>query len=76
MLSHINEKDRKLLLENNVNEERVGTITPYFEKPNIVKRNSNFKDIVFYGAMNRTENSETAIWFNKKCFTSFRGFRC
>lgn len=60
-----NEKDRKLLLENNVNEERVGTITPYFEKPNIVKRNSNFKDIVFYGAMNRTENSETAIWFIK-----------
>ena len=63
-----NEKDRKLLLENNVNEERVGTITPYFEKPNIVKRNSNFKDIVFYGAMNRTENSETAIWFIKNVF--------
>lgn len=61
-----NEKDRKLLLKNGASSEKLGTITPYFDKPNVVERKSNFRDIVFYGAMNRKENSDTAIWFIEK----------
>lgn len=61
-----NDKDRRLLIENGISEEKLGTIVPYFEQKQELPRNSNNRDIVFYGAMNRMENSESAIWFINK----------
>ena len=59
----LNEKDRNLLLKNEVNKTRVGTLTPFFEKPKSIDRKPNRKDIIFYGAMGRAENAISAKWF-------------
>lgn len=58
-----NEKDKKLLINNGIARDKVGVITPYFEKQELIERKSNHRDIVFYGAMNRIENSGAALWF-------------
>jgi glycosyltransferase involved in cell wall biosynthesis len=58
-----NSKDKRLLLENGIEKDKVGVIVPYYEKFPIVKRNCNYRDIIFYGAMNREENYISVIWF-------------
>lgn len=58
-----NEKDKKLLINNGITKDKVDVITPYFEKQELIERKSNHRDIVFYGAMNRKENSGAALWF-------------
>lgn len=57
-----NSKDRDLLLKERIPENLVGTIVPYFDAFNL-KRRPDKRDILFYGAMNRVENSESALWF-------------
>ena len=60
-----NHKDRRILLDNGIENTKVGVIVPYFEKPEVVSRNNVGDDIIFYGAMNRRENEISAIWFIK-----------
>lgn len=60
-----NNKDKCILLDNGIDNTKLGVIVPYFEKPEIVTRNNVGNDIVFYGAMNRYENEISAIWFIK-----------
>lgn len=62
----LNEKDRELLLKSGVSCDKVGTIVPYFEKPKKINRTPNGKDIIFYGAMGRMENSISVKWFVEK----------
>lgn len=58
-----NEKDKNLLLENNVNTQ-LWVWTPYFKNMlNIQRTYTDSKDIIFFGAMNREENWRSAIWF-------------
>lgn len=57
-----NKKDYDLLRKENIPAHLLGTIVPYFDAFHLV-RNPQRKDILFYGAMNRTENSESALWF-------------
>ncbi|MCQ2495201.1 MAG: glycosyltransferase [Lachnospiraceae bacterium] len=59
-----NYKDKQLLLENGISEQKIDTIVPYYLKKNI-KREPQKGSILFYGAMNRIENSSAAIWFIK-----------
>ncbi len=58
-----NEKDKRLLLQNGVDEGKLGVIAPYYDKFPFINRCSNDRDILFYGAMNRVENYSSAIWF-------------
>lgn len=58
-----NNKDRRILLKNGIDGAKLGVIVPYFEKPEVVKRENIGNDIIFYGAMNRYENEISAIWF-------------
>ena len=58
-----NHKDKKLLLENGVDPEKTDVIVPYYDRFPATKRNPNKRDIIYYGAMNRVENSLSAIWF-------------
>lgn len=61
-----NEKDRKLLIDNGVLEKKLGVIAPYYEKFALERRRqSNQRDILFYGAMNRQENILSVKWFIK-----------
>ncbi len=58
-----NFKDKNLLIENKVEENKISILTPYFNNmKDIVRQNVN-KDILFWGAMNREENYEAALWF-------------
>ena len=60
-----NHKDRRILLDNGIENAKVGVIVPYFEKPEVVLRKNVGDDIIFYGAMNRHENEISAMWFIK-----------
>ena len=58
-----NEKDKKLLIDNNINSDRIHVIAPFYEKFNCEIKDEIKKNIIFYGAMNRKENYLSAIWF-------------
>lgn len=63
-----NEKDKRLLIDNEIDEKKLGVITPYYDRFPIIDRCSNNTDIIFYGAMNRIENYGSAIWFIENVF--------
>jgi len=58
-----NEKDRQLLLDSNVPEEKIHTIVPYYQSMGSICRNGCNKDILFWGAMSREENIQAVNWF-------------
>ena len=58
-----NEKDRQLLIANSVLKEKLGVIAPYYDSFPSTKRTSQKGNIIYYGAMNRIENSSSALWF-------------
>lgn len=60
-----NKKDKKLLLENGIQETKIGVIAPYFEQPRPISIYHSNRDIVYYGAMNRYENEISVLWFIK-----------
>ena len=62
----LNGKDYRLLLDNGISSSKIGVIAPFFEMPTAVNRKPNKKDILFYGAMGRRENSMSAKWFVEK----------
>lgn len=61
-----NWKDYNLLRNHHINEKKLGVIVPYYDKFPQCDRKPNKRDIIFYGAMNRVENSSAAIWFIEK----------
>ncbi len=61
-----NEKDYNLLLESGISEKKLGVIIPYYDDFSSCVREGNGKNIIFYGAMNRIENSSAALWFIEK----------
>lgn len=62
-----NNKDKILLNDGGI--RNVIVISPYFEDYNFCKRSGLInKDIIFYGAMSRQDNYESAIWFINNVF--------
>lgn len=61
-----NSKDGRLLIENDIDREKVFVSSIYFENYNFVQRQCENRDILFYGAMYRDENHMSAIWFIEK----------
>lgn len=60
-----NVKDKKLLIENGIPDEKIYVLTPYF-RSQPVSRQAGRRDILYYGAMGRPENCEAVIWFLDK----------
>lgn len=58
-----NYKDLKLIIDEGVPEYMTHIVCPYYTKMEIRDYNYDSNNIVFYGAMNRMENYESAIWF-------------
>lgn len=56
------DKDRKLIDGHDM--KKILVLAPYFQNYNLCKRSDNpSNDIMFYGAMSRRDNYESAIWF-------------
>ena len=58
-----NEKDKALLIENGIPEEKIHVLTPFYHDMRHIVRKEPNHDILFWGAMYRPENYESAIWF-------------
>lgn len=55
-------KDKMLLVDEGVSGDKIISISPYYSK--YAKHDhGNSRDILFWGAMNRSENIEAAYWF-------------
>ncbi len=61
-----NPKDSELLVKAGINREYIFTASPYFQNYSYCKRKPEGKDILFFGAMSRAENYESALWFIKR----------
>lgn len=61
-----NPKDTRLLVDNGISEQCIFTSSPYFQSYHENRRTAYGKDILFYGAMSRPENYESAVWFIEK----------
>lgn len=60
-----NFKDKDLLVKNGIDEKKIHILTPYYHNMANINHNAENCDVLFWGAMNRSENSEAAIWFIK-----------
>lgn len=58
-----NFKDSKLLVTEKLARKKIFTSAPYFDDYSCIERKKNSKNILFWGAMSRPENYESAIWF-------------
>ena len=69
-----NEKDKRLLADNGFTGNiRIWSV--YFEKLYRINRcSSNHRDIIFYGAMNRRENYDTAEWLITKVYPLIKDY--
>lgn len=67
----LNEKDQKLLNNNNVK-----VITPYINKFKFKKENHSTFNIMFWGAMNRKENEDAVLYFMKKIWPKVDKSEC
>jgi glycosyltransferase involved in cell wall biosynthesis len=64
-----NEKDKKLLIENDIPEQLIKVIPPYFQTISFSSSIKKKNEILFYGAMGRKENYLAAIWFIENVFS-------
>ena len=53
----------ELLIQNGIPKEKVQWLSPYLNDMSYIKREPNHRDILFFGAMGRPENSMSATWF-------------
>lgn len=58
-----NADNKKILVENGITESRIIGLIPYYKKMTYLERKSNHRDVLFFGAMSRKENSLSAKWF-------------
>lgn len=61
-----NSDNAAILIENGIKESRVHGLVPFYNNMGACKRISNHRDLLFFGAMARPENSLSAIWFIEK----------
>jgi glycosyltransferase involved in cell wall biosynthesis len=58
-----NAKDAQLLLDNSVQNDKIFVIVPYYMQLKGTLYNKKSRNIFFFGAMGRSENFLSAIWF-------------
>lgn len=58
-----NPENIDLLVKEGIDKERLQWLCPYFHNLTFCQRNPNGRDVLFFGAMSRSENYLSAIWF-------------
>jgi glycosyltransferase involved in cell wall biosynthesis len=61
-----NYDNKEILISDGVLENKIKQLTPFYENMSDIKRSSNKRDLLFFGAMSREENYISAFWFIKK----------
>lgn len=61
-----NAENKSILVNEGIEENKIFWLEPYYKNMNLCQRAANKKDILFFGAMSRLENSLSAIWFIEK----------
>lgn len=59
----LNSKDKDLLIDNGINENKIIVIPPYFDDYSNINSSNDGYDIIFYGFMQRKENESAVVWF-------------
>lgn len=70
-----NEKDKILLENNGILNNKLFTMVPYFSNLRLSKNSFLNKNILFFGDMSRVENYESAIWFIENIFHNLHGYK-
>ena len=72
-----NEKDKNLIVNEVGKKDKLFVCHPYFQNMRDVERKNIGKDLLFYGAMSRFDNYQSAIWFLENVFPELEplGFR-
>lgn len=70
-----NYKDCALIVNHGIPEDRTFVTAPYFNNMSDIERHSDGKTVVFWGAMNRPENEEAALWFIENVMPSLKDIR-
>lgn len=60
-----NDKDRRLLADNGIEESKIYTAAAYYDDYSSVGRKHIERKVLFYGGMHREENHRAAMWFAK-----------
>lgn len=63
------EKDKKILINNGISEQKQLVISPYYMRANKTWIDGENCNIVIYGDMSREENYKSTIWFIENVFT-------
>ena len=58
-----NADNKKVLVDEGINPDKIMGLVPYYNDMSRYTRKSNQRDILFFGAMARMENSLSALWF-------------
>ena len=58
-----NADNRNILVNEGIDSNKIMGLVPYYNNMSECNRKSNQKDILFFGAMARMENSLSALWF-------------
>lgn len=58
-----NKDNKKVLEENGINSSKISWLVPFYDNLSNFERHPKKENIIFYGAMNRSENYLSAIWF-------------
>ena len=69
-----NEKDKGLLIKNGINDSVIHVIVPYYSHLKSSGKRNKSNNLLFFGAMYRPENYQSAIWFIENVFSKLHGF--
>ncbi len=64
--------DRQTLVKHHIAPDKIRLAAPYFQKKNLAASANARNQVVFYGALNRSENREAVQWFIEKVFRPFQ----
>lgn len=75
LVATYNEKDARLLTQNGIKQEKVFVFIPVFNNMESLKREVRNSNILFWGAMNRMENIEAAMWLAQEVMPKLRSYK-
>lgn len=71
-----NANNKEILIQNGIKADKIFGLVPYYNNMSDLSRSNIDNTILFYGAMNRMENSISAKWFIKEVMPLLQDIDC